>query len=193
MNKKITILFLAAVLLAVCPMSLKAQEQKEGKTEKKEKKKSKFGSFVKKVGEQTTGINMTDEPFAVIPALIKRNLDVEFVECVGDRASETVMIAFTAKSKRLKADFRVGGRGMDKAYDKSGNSFNNKSAYTSVDKGCPNGIAVRYEVTFKSVPATLEAFELVSIAWWLNVGNDKGASGNDNANMEFRNIPIAWE
>ncbi len=193
MKKNMTTLLLAAVLFAVCPVALNAQESKQEQTETKEKKKSKFGSFVRKVGEQATGINMTDEPFTVIPALVKRNLDIEFVECVGDKASESVTIAFTAKSKRLKADFRVGGQGRDMAYDKSGNSFKNPSSYTSVDKSCPSGVPVRYEITFKSVPTDLQAFELVSIAWWLSVGNDKGSSGNEHACMEFRNIPIAWE
>ncbi len=193
MKKNITTLLLAAVLFAFSPIISKAQEQKQENTETKEKKKSKFGSFVRKVGEQATGINMTDEPFTVIPALVKRNIDIEFVECVGDRASESVTIAFTAKSKKLKADFRVGGQGRDMAYDKSGNTFKNNSAYTSVDKSCPSGVPVRYEITFKSVPTNLEALELVSIAWWLSVGNDKGASGNEHACMEFRNIPIAWE
>lgn len=195
MRKNISSLLLVVALFAFSPMVSNAQEKESAKTEteKKGKKKSKVGSFLKKVGEQATGINMTDEPFTVFPAIVNRCLEVEIIGCYGDKASESATLVFNVKAKRVKADFRVGDSyGSDKAYDKKGNSYE-RNTFSQVSKDCPKGVPVKYEVIFKSIPTDLDAFELISLGWWLSAGSDKGHANNDTPNLEFRNIPIVWE
>ena len=73
-----------------------AQDDNGGQqSEKKEKKKSKFGSFIRKVGEATTGINMSDELITAMPMELKMHLKVSEVTAVGDPATGSVLVTVT--------------------------------------------------------------------------------------------------
>lgn len=188
---------LFSFLLCAAPLTVCAQEEQQTETsaqqQEPKKKKSKFGSILRKMGEATTGINMSNELFTVIPPVVKRNFDIEVVGCYGDRDSETVTLIFIAKSKKAKADFRVGSiYGSDKAYDSKGTTFD-RTGTRQVSQDCPVGVPVKYELAFKGVPGTLKALELISLNWWMSAGSDKGHSNSDTPNMEFRNVPILWD
>ena len=185
-NMKIMV-FIMAVILAM-PSNAVAQNGTDNQQteQNSQKKKSKFGSFVRKVGEASTGINMSNEMFIVNPA--NSYVDIQLVGCYGDSKTQRVNLIFTAKSK--SGDYnsaRFGG--STEAYDAKGNSF---KEYDSVGESVslPANVPVKYTIKrIEKVPSTLQAFELISSKWYLDAGHhDQGKS-----KIEFRNVPIQWD
>lgn len=78
---------------------LQAQETKQ-EQQQPEKKKSKLGSFVRKVGEATTGINMSNETFAVIPFDAQKLISMEVVSCTGNINTGQVLLTLAVKAKQ---------------------------------------------------------------------------------------------
>lgn len=151
-----------------------------------EKKKSKFGSFMRKMGESTTGINMTDEPFITNP--VSDQLDLQIIGCYGDSASRQVQLVLMVTSKKSTFEAAVIGGGTE-AYDTKGNVFKEYSS-SGDDALLPLGIPVRYTIKrIEKVPPTLKAFELIRAKYYLNAGNH---SGGQKKMIELHNIPIQW-
>lgn len=182
--KKLIVMAVLAVFTAGSVMAQNDSVPAEGK------KKGSFGSFIKKMGERATGINMTDEPFVVNP--LKSAIDVEFVGAYGDASTGEVSLVFKVKNKTYvsRASFggSVGSTGNTTAFDSKGKSY-------SQERGCPSfevpkGIWVeircegKYNGAFQNVPETLEAFELVKMSVYIDA--------NNRGMIEFRNIPIQW-
>ena len=166
---------------------LQAQETKQ-EQQQPEKKKSKLGSLVRKVGEATTGINMTNEPFIVNP--LKTAIDVEFVSAKGSISTGLVSIVFKANNKTHKGATGFGGSlNKTAAFDKGGKTYKQNG---STDKifDSPKGIWVEITLegknqAFENVPETLTSFELINMYCYIDA-NNRGL-------IEFRNIPITWE
>lgn len=167
------------------------EEVKKGGTDNK-KKPSKFGSFMRKAGEVTTGINMTNEQFSVVPLDMKPWLDVELAGCYGDKASGAVTAVILLKAKSVPTKTTLGDTFKEGrcAYDKKGNLFAVREAISSITKENPVGVPVKYELTFNGVPATLDALELVQLGWYIYKDN-----GNikESSRLQFRNVPIQWD
>lgn len=185
-NIKIAALIMAA-MFTIQSNSIAQKESDNQQTEQgSQKKKSKFGSFVRKVGEASTGINMSNEMFIVNPA--SSYVDIQLVGCFGNSNTQQVELVFTAKSK--SSDYnsaRFGG--SSQAYDTKGNIF--KEYHSGGESApLPAGVPVKYTIKrIEKVPSTLQAFELISSKWYLDAGHhDQGKS-----KIEFRNVPIQWD
>ncbi len=182
---------------------LQAQETKQ-EQQQPEKKKSKLGSFVRKVGEATTGINMSNEPFAVIPFDAQKLISMEVVSCTGYSKTGQVLLTLAVKAKQEGVKTNLGkscGNGNQEcitAYDTSGATFEGQETgtFTQVvaQKECPLNIPVQYSFGFTGVPATLAGLEMARIEFYI-----AAKSGNVGSNMskiepiQVRNIPITWE
>ena len=186
--KKVVVMIVLAVFTVGAVMAQNDSVPENAKTEKQEKKKGGFSSFLKKVGEQATGINMTDEPFTVNP--LSAVIDVEFTGAYGDASTGLVSLVFKVKNKTYETRASFGGS-LDKtaAFDKNGKTY---KPYNSASTGfdAPKGIWVeirlegKYKGALENVPETLEAFELINVYCYINA-NNRGL-------IEFRNIPIQW-
>ena len=182
MMKKLVVMTILAVFTAGAAMAQNDSVPADGK------KKGGFGSFVKRVGEQTTGINMTDEPFVVNP--LKSAIEVEFVGAYGDASTGVVSLVFKVKNKTNATFVLCGGNTYQTAaFDVKGKTYKtNLSVGPNFD--APKGIWAEIAMVGKSkgafvdVPETLAAFELIKMYCQVD-GNNKGL-------IEFRNIPIQW-
>ena len=153
---------------------------------------SKFVSMAKKTGEYTTGINMSNEPFCVLPPELKKALDISIESCYGEAGSNSVTLVFLAKSKNFNSEFRVGNsmHGLDLAFDKKGNTF--KRYGGEIIQNCPVNVPVRYEVSFDNIPNSIENLELIQLTWWVAAGEIRGNGTSSTNPLVFRNIPIQW-
>ncbi|VBB43769.1 exported hypothetical protein [uncultured Paludibacter sp.] len=169
----VTFIFLCSNLVLV-----NAQDNQNTKTQKKS---SKFGSFLKKVGEATTGINMTDESFVVNP--ISTRFKVEFVDCIGNSAEQKFQVYLKITNKGTnESNMCVGGScgGSSLAVDNEGNSYKpNKCAGDCKD--FPTGIPVKVMVEFEKVLPSVKSLEVIK----LNL--------KSYGVVELRNIPLKWD
>lgn len=176
MKKRILLVVLAALLAG----GLNAQSEKE--TKKKEK--GKFGAFLGRVGEQATGINMTNEPFIVNP--LSSSCDVELVGAYGNTAG-TVSLVFRIKNKTdEKANFG-GSSYKTEAYDAKGKVYKQSIGYNrsyDTPKGLWVEVRMDGDYAFSNVPVGLASLELINVYCFLN--------RNTTGMIEFRNIPIQW-
>jgi hypothetical protein len=190
--KKYILLFTLATFAAGGAMAQTLTDSTEVKKEKvkKEKKKSKFCSFVKKVGETTTGINMTDEPFIINPN--SADFDAEFAGAYGNSSTGKVSIVFKVKNKTYAAQASFGGstsgNGRTVAFDVKGKNYyqyNSGSKGYAVAKGIWTEVMLDGKDAFENVPSELQAFELIKMSFYF----DAKVRGM----LEFRNIPIQWD
>jgi hypothetical protein len=189
MKKVLLMLFLATFVASSCAVAQNTSNA-ETKKEEKEKKPSKIGSFIKKAGEQATGLNLTDEPFIVNPNSM--DFDAEFVGAYGNSGTGNVTIIFKVKNKTSAASAAfggsTGGKGNTTAFDTKGKTY---SAYSGDSKRYDTAKGIWTEVTldgkysFEKVPSDLKAFELINMSFYF----DAKVRGI----LEFRNIPIQWD
>lgn len=148
--------------------------------QKTEKKSSKFGSLLKKVGEKTTGINMTDEQFIVNPLSSKFN--IEIVDCIGNSAEQKFELTLKITNKSTnESNLCIGGNcNGSSAVDKDGNSY--KPDRCAGDcKDFPTNVPVKVKILFEKVLPTVTDMEVIK----LTVGY-KGT-------VELRNVKINWD
>jgi hypothetical protein len=173
------------ILLMTLALFLAGSAIAQNDTVKEKKAPGKFGSFIRKAGEVTTGINMSDEIFIRTP--FKMYADVVFVGCYGNSATNTVKFIFTVKSKSIKFKDACLVCRFDKnrAYDVKGNFYYLTGLPKSAG-GYPEGVLVRRELVFDKIPSSLTHFELINLDW--RYDTSEGLEG-----FEFRNIPIQWD
>lgn len=189
-------LVFAFAALFICTSAM-AQEEKQ------EKKKGGIGSFLKKVGEQATGINMSDETFAVLPERAKPLIQMEVVSCIGDSKAQTVSLILAVKAKQNKVKTNLGkscGNGNQEcitAYDTKGKTYEGREvgSFSQVvtPKENPMGIPIQYEFQFSSVPETLKAFEVTYVEFYIHGETNAGSNMSDVGPIQIRNIPIQWD
>lgn len=178
--KKKRLIYFIILLTFLCGNSdyLKAQDSQPTKTEKKG---SRFGSLMKKVGEATTGINMTNEPFVV--NTLSTRFKVEFINCIGNSAEQKFQIFLKITNKGTnESNMCVGGNctGKSSAVDNEGNNYKSNSCAGDC-KDFPTDIPVKVMIEFEKVLPSIKSLEVIK----LNVGNF--------GNIELRNIPINWD
>jgi len=184
----------------------KEQSGKKGKKDEKpegEKKKSGFGNFIRRVGESTTGINMSNETFAVLPARAKALIQMEVVSCIGDSRDQSVLLTLAVKAKpngKAKIDLGKpcgsGNQDCVTGYDTKGKTFQGQEvgSYSQTRaKETPAGIPVEFQFAFSAVPATLQAFELVQIEFYIYGDSSAGSNMSGVDPIQVRNIPIQWD
>ena len=178
MKKFLLVCFMAMLLVNGNFFSLKAQDNPVEQKQPDKKKKSKFGSFLGKLGEATTGINMTDEPFVVVPTLLKA-ISAQLVGCYGESNTGLIELIFTVKNNN---NLNFINMSPDKAYDKSGNAF--EGGYDSKAIDLPRGIPIKATLEYKNVNVALTQLELIKVRANVNGGSEF---------IEFHNIPIQWD
>ncbi|MDR1792445.1 MAG: hypothetical protein LBR36_03245 [Bacteroidales bacterium] len=199
-------IILAAVLVTFTAGSVMAQTESKNDSipAKTEKKGSKFGSFIRKVGESTTGINMSNETFVAMDINAQQLIEMTVTSCVGDKATGNVILTLAVKAKKGGVKTALGkscGNGNQECvtgYDTKGNAFEGREigSYSEISgqKENPTGIPVQYQFAFSVVPASLAAIEVVMVEFYIY-----SPSGNVGSNMskvepiQVRNIPIQWD
>ena len=191
---KKVLVFVFAVLF-ICASALAQEAQQE-------KKKGGFGSLLKKVGEQVTGINMSDETFAVLPQRAIPLIQMEVVSCIGDSEAQTVLLTLAVKAKKDRVKTNLGkscGNGNQEcitAYDTKGNIYEGQEvgAFSQIGaKENPQGIPIQYQFQFSAIPATLKAIEVIHIEFYIQCDTNVGSNMSDVDPIQVRNIPILWD
>ena len=190
------------VLLSVLAVFCMAGNAFGQSTEKNEKKKSKLGSFIRKVGESTTGINMSNETFVAMDFDAQKLIELEVLSCKRDSTTQAVLLTLGVKARQNGIKTALGkpcGSGNEEcvnAYDAKGNLYVGQEVGTftqiSGPKENPVGIPVKYEFVFSDLPTTLSSIEVVQIEFYVYSRN----GGNVGSNMskvepiQVRNIPV---
>lgn len=172
-------------------------------TEKKEKKTSKLGSLVRKVGEAATGINMSNETFAVIPFEAQALIDMEVVSCVGNSNTQDVVLTLAVKAKKDGVKTALGkscGNGNQECvtgYDAKGGTYEGREigSFTEISgpKENPAGIPISYSFGFSSIPSTLQSIEVVQVEFYVYADKNVGSNMSNIKPIQVRNIAITWE
>ena len=176
------VLLLVVTALFVCSA---AYSQTEDKTAKKEKKTSKFGSFVKKTVEASTGLNDSDEVYSTM--VNKRQsdkIDLGFVGCYGDSKTGEVYMVITAKMKidRIKVYINT-----ENAATAKGKMYNTGDNYSNVDVEYAKNIPVEVNMSARpllNVPESVTQLEDVKV---------RVQVGGDHDYYHFHNVPIQWD
>lgn len=152
----------------------------DDKTTKTEKKSSKFGSFLKKVGEVATGINMSNDPFVVNP--LNNRFKVEFIDCIGNSAEQKFQLYLKITNNGTNESNMCVGEGCgdsSMAVDNAGNSYKPNRCAGDCN-AYPTGVPVKTMVEFEKVLPSVKMMEIIK----LNIGN--------YGSIELRNIPLKW-
>lgn len=190
-------LMLVAAFLALEAQPLMAQNDNSGQqTEKKEKKKSKFGSFIRKVGEATTGINMSDELMVKMPLELKMHVKVGEVTAVGDPASGQVLITVSVVTTE-DARFNCGSVDLngDKCMDSKGKEYRVNGLWRADSENAQTkkGIPHSYQYVAYGLPTDLSAIELLPLAYGYYASGYKTTSIDTHEEIQIRNIAIEWK
>ncbi len=174
--------------------------QTDGKKAKKEKKPSKFGNFMRRLGESATGINMSNELFVAMSLEMQQRIEIGLESCTGNPETGEVIAIFTYKAKSGDGWFRLG---TDKrtltAADAKGNAYVGKSINTydtetnfQGNMHLTQGVVARQAFAFV-LPKEWTSIEVVKAEFYCNVGGGSIASSmSDVEPIQIRNIPITW-
>ena len=198
MKKMIRTLCVVAISLFAIPQQADAQFFKKLKEAAKEVVKETIS------GEQTTestGTTSTSAASAIqmvtsasgvsIGNPGSRNFDIDFVEAVGNAASNTVTITLKATSKDLTySNVRIGDNTVT-GYDSDGNEY--KSNKHAGAKNMPAGLPVKFELSsLPQVPATVTVLPIVYVGYYLN-SDIRSMGGNLSTYIQLKNVPVKWQ
>ena len=108
-----------------------------------------------------------------------KNFDIDFVEAVGNAASNTVTITLKATSKDLTySNVRIGDNTVT-GYDSDGNEY--KSNKHAGAKNMP-----------PQVPATVTVLPIVYVGYYLN-SDIRSMGGNLSTYIQLKNVPVKWQ
>mgnify|MGYP003198454007 FL=1 len=132
----------------------------------------------------TSGVNVGN------PA--SKHFDVEFVEAIGNAASNTVTITLKATSKDLNYNDVTMGKWNVKAYDGDGNEY--ECSGFSDKKNMPAGIPVKFELAkIAKVPATVTMFSLVYVDYIVDINGIRSYDNDLSTFIQLKNVPITWQ
>lgn len=198
MKKMIRTLCVVAIALFAIPQQADAQFFKKLKEAAKEVVKETIS------GEQTTestGTTSTSAASAIqmvtsasgvsIGNPGSKNFDIDFVEAVGNAASNTVTITLKATSKDLTySNVRIGDNTVT-GYDSDGNEY--KSNKHAGAKNMPAGLPVKFELSsLPQVPATVTVLPIVYVGYYLN-SDIRSMGGNLSTYIQLKNVPVKWQ
>lgn len=120
-----------------------------------------------------------------------KNFDIDFVEAVGNAASNTVTITLKATSKDLTySNVRIGDNTVT-GYDSDGNEY--KSNKHAGAKNMPAGLPVKFELSsLPQVPATVTVLPIVYVGYYLN-SDIRSMGGNLSTYIQLKNVPVKWQ
>lgn len=120
-----------------------------------------------------------------------KNFDIDFVEAVGNAASNTVTITLKATSKDLTySNVRIGDNTVT-GYDSDGNEY--KSNNYAGAKNMPAGLPVKFELSsLPQVPATVTVLPIVYVGYYLN-SDVRSMGGNLSTYIQLKNVPVKWQ
>lgn len=123
------------------------------------------------------------------------HFDLQFVEAVGNKASNTVTVYVKAAAKKLNYNnAHIGGRNQNvKAYDADGNEYETVSYGEA--KTLTVGLPVKFELgKFAKVPATVESFAVIYSGWYLDTeARCPGGTAYMQYAIQLKNVPIKWQ
>ncbi len=200
------------VFLAVCAMCLSvsaqdvettnndgvATEQTEtkGKKEKKEKKPSKFGNFLRRLGESATGINMSNEFFVAMDLELQQHVTITLDSCYGDPTNGLVIVQLRFMPKTRGWMDVADKNNPIVAADAKGNGFQGKCIDQNGDD-LTQGVATIKVFAFQ-LPTSWTSIEVIQMPYYFNF-NKGGAGifgstlGSNGQNIQIRNVPITWK
>ena len=118
--------------------------------------------------------------------------DVEFVEAIGNAASNTVTITLKATSKDLNYTGVTMGKYNIKAYDADGNEYE-RSTFSD-NKNMPAGVPVKFELAkIAKVPATVKSFVLVYVDYMVDINDCRSYDNDLSTFIQLKNVPITWQ
>ncbi len=202
-------------LVAICAMclSVSAQEvetttdntteteQTDGKKEKKKKKPSKFGNFMRRLGESATGINMSNEFFVAMEFELQQHISITLDSCYGDPTNGLVFVQlrFMPKTQgRMNVDDvkQSAQKVPIVAADAKGNGHEGKCVDENGD-ALIKGVATVKVFAFQ-LPTSWTAIEVINLPYYFNF--NQGGAGVFGSQLgatppgpiQIRNIPITW-
>lgn len=121
------------------------------------------------------------------------HFDLEFVEAVGNAASNEVTIYVKATAKKLNYQNAAIGGNDGRATDADGNEY--KTGYYPEKKNMMVGVPVKFEFAkFMKVPATVDKFVIVTAGWYLDTeARCPGGTNWMQYAIKLKNVPIKWE
>lgn len=121
-----------------------------------------------------------------------KHFDVEFVEAIGNAASNTVTITLKATSKDLNYADVTMGKWNVKAYDADGNEYV-RSTFSD-KKNMPAGVPVKFELAkIAKVPATVKSFVLVYVDYIVDINDIRSYDNDLSTFIQLKNVPITWQ
>lgn len=198
MKKMIRTLCVVAIALFAIPQQADAQFFKKLKEAAK--------GVVKEAltGEQTTESTSTTSTSSPATTFItgasgvsvgnpaSKHFDVEFVEAIGNAASNTVTITLKATSKDLNYTGVTMGKYNIKAYDADGNEYE-RSTFSD-KKNMPAGVPVKFELAkIAKVPATVKSFVLVYVDYMVDINDCRSYDNDLSTFIQLKNVPITWQ
>lgn len=180
------------IILAMCALLLSTVS---AQNEPKEKKQSKFGSFIRRVGESATGINMSNELFVSFDMKAQTAAQILEVACEGNPASGELLVTILAKAKKNGTTMELGS-GDSFAADAKGNRYTivPRTSKSTGHLDLMVDVPTRYEFIVKDVPTALTAIELLSIGFYIVTPDFRiGSNAAGVELMQIRNIPIKWK
>ena len=156
------------------------------------------------IGEQTTESNNATAKDAPAMSFVtgasgvsvgnpaSKHFDVEFVEAIGNAASNTVTITLKATSKDLNYADVTMGKWNIKAYDADGNEY--VRCTFSEKKNMPAGVPVKFELAkIAKVPATVKSFVLVYVDYIVDINDIRSYDNDLSSFIQLKNVPITWQ
>ncbi len=121
------------------------------------------------------------------------HFDLDFVEAIGNAASNEVTIYVKATAKKLNYSNASIGGNDGRATDSDGNEY--KTSYYPEKKNLMVGVPVKFEFAkFSKVPATVDKFVIVTAGWYLDTeARCPGGTNWMKYAIKLKNVPIKWE
>lgn len=200
MKKMTKIICLAAIAFLAMPQSANAQFFKKLKDAAKKVVNDavKTDTDDKKTSDAKTASSLE---FVTTPEGVAignpgaEHFDLQFVEAVGDKASNTVTVYVKASAKKLNYNnAQIGGRNNNvKAYDADGNEYETVSYGNA--KTLTVGLPVKFELgKFAKVPATVDSFAVIYSGWYLDTDTRcPGGTTYMQYAIQLKNVPVKWQ
>ena len=141
------------------------------------------------------GLNAQTE--LVAPPKVTETVDLQIVSCVGYPQSGQVALTITLTPNNFMLNANIAGGWEGRAYDAAGKQYRTrrvKPGGTLHKSDIPQGIPCTFIFGMEGVDPNTQMLKSIVLPYHINAGNYNFLvhSGN-NAPIEFRNVPIAWE
>lgn len=156
-----------------------------------ENKTSKFGNFLRRIGESATGINMSDELFIKFDTKAQTAAQIMEVSCEGNPANGEVLVTLRIMGKQDGVTLSLGGSD-DYATDAKGNKYHVTERHIK-KQDLITDVPIRYEFIIQKVPTDLAYIERLYLNFYMSGAVTVGSNMSGVNELQIRNIPIKWK